>query len=176
VSSQPIATCPKRQHGDRTDANGIAMLTVDTQKLNKVSVTVFAPNYKIYECVDCIDVAYPPDIPTDEDPVDSQTDIDVFANLMKTSPLKLAGCYTEENKDYLRYVGSEIQDNDRMEVTLIYEVFEDEKLVKKIEEKSFVGIISKVRILQLLRECNFEVTNVFSSYDFTPSEEEISNE
>ena len=91
---------------------------------------------------------------------------DVFIGLMKSSSLKLAGEYKEDDITYQRFVKSKIKDN-LVEVTLVYEVKKQGKIVNKIEEKSYVGIISKEEVFHLIQESNFVISNVFSDYDFS---------
>ena len=100
---------------------------------------------------------------------------DIFIGLMKSSSLKPAGEIKHGNITIRRLVGSEIKKNNIIEVNLVYETYEKNKLKSCIKEKSLVGIASKEEIYQLLEDCNFKVLNCFSNYDYSMWDEQETN-
>jgi len=92
---------------------------------------------------------------------------DIFLGLMKDSSIKPAGIYVNNEKEYKRHVGAKVLEDNKIEVTLIYEIFEKNKLVDKVEEKSFAAILNKDEVIQLVKDIGFEILNMYSNYDFT---------
>jgi SAM-dependent methyltransferase len=93
---------------------------------------------------------------------------DVFLGLMEDSSLSLAGRVKNGNRIYQRFVGSKLLPGNQKETKLIFEVYEDGKLIERIEERSLVGLTSRQQIHQILAEAHFCVTGEWSNYDFTP--------
>jgi len=58
------------------------------------------------------------------------------------------------------------------QVLLVFEIYESSKLVEKIEQKSFAGIIDRDNVHRLLGQTGFEVRAEFSSYEFAPYKED----
>ena len=90
---------------------------------------------------------------------------DVFIGLMRDSPIKLAGEIEEEGKVYKRYVGSQIKNNKIIEVSLRYELYENNNLMERVEELSKVSIISKEHLFELLKGAGVEVKDVYGDYE-----------
>jgi len=93
---------------------------------------------------------------------------DVFLGLMKDSSLSPAEEVRIDNKKYRRFVRSKLLLDGKGETILIFETYESGKLIERIEERSFVGIIDRDGIHNILKETGFEVENEYSNYDFTP--------
>jgi SAM-dependent methyltransferase len=96
---------------------------------------------------------------------------DVFIGLMKDTPLKAAGVFEDEDVSYKRYIGSQLKDNDIIQVLLRYETYVEKKLVEMIEETSLVCKISKDHLTDLLRDSKFQINNIYADYDKRPYSE-----
>ena len=92
---------------------------------------------------------------------------DMFLGLMKDSSIKPAGTYVDNDREYRRFVGTKILENNKMEVILIYEIYEKNKLVDKIEEKSYAAILNKNEVIQQVKDTGFDILNMYNNYDFT---------
>jgi SAM-dependent methyltransferase len=119
---------------------------------------------------------------------------DVFLGLMRDTPSALAGEVTVGRRVIRRSVGTR-RDDDQMEVTLVYEVFEpsdvngvgttfsptsldatkvvlDGKrrphLVERIEEHGWVGITTREGVHRALAEAGLELRQEFGDYDRRP--------
>jgi len=93
---------------------------------------------------------------------------DLFVGLMDDSELKPAGDVHAGNRRYRRFVGREIKDENIVEIRIVYEVFEDDRLIDTFEEQPLVGVINRSEIHDLLDRCGFDVVDEFSGYDFRP--------
>ncbi|KPK62989.1 hypothetical protein AMJ83_08925 [candidate division WOR_3 bacterium SM23_42] len=78
-----------------------------------------------------------------------------------------AGDYRIGNKEYRRFVSSEMLRDDKKQVTLVFETYESGKLVERIEERGVVGIVGRCRLLSLLENTGFVVVNEFGDYEST---------
>jgi len=58
------------------------------------------------------------------------------------------------------------------QVLLVFEIYESSKLVEKIEQKSFAGIINRDNVHRLLGQTGFEVRAEFGSYEFKKPKED----
>jgi SAM-dependent methyltransferase len=96
---------------------------------------------------------------------------DVFLGWIGYRPLSPAGEVEVDGQVMRRYVGSEMLSPERQRVNLIYEVFEGEEIVDRIEEHGLVGIIERQAVHRILRSCGFRVVREWSEYDFSPYEE-----
>jgi SAM-dependent methyltransferase len=76
-----------------------------------------------------------------------------------------AGDYRIGNKEYRRFIGSEMCRDDKKRVTLVFETYESGKLVERIEERGMVGIVFRRRLLSLLENTGFVVVNEFGDYE-----------
>jgi SAM-dependent methyltransferase len=98
---------------------------------------------------------------------------DVFLGLMRDTPLTPAGEVTVGRRVIRRSVGARRGD-DRMEVTLVYEVFDpsDENgemyLAERIEERGWVGITTREGVHRALGQAGLEFRQEFGGYDRTP--------
>jgi len=119
----------------------------------------------------------------DEDRIKSLTNIrrhldtkgtlvfDVFPGLMVNSTLFPAGIATIGNKEYRRFVGEKVLPDNRKEILLVFEVYEGDRLIERIEERSLVGIISRQGIHRVLTEAGYSLEKEWNNYDFTPYQE-----
>lgn len=97
---------------------------------------------------------------------------DIFVGLMHDSELEPAGRVTLDNREYRRFVGSKFLDEKNMEVQLVFEILENDKIIEKIEEYSQVGVIGRPEIHDLLFKTGFKIREEFGNYDFTPYNED----
>ena len=93
---------------------------------------------------------------------------DVFLGLMKDSPLAPADEVKTENQTIRRFVGSKILPDRRIEVTLVFETYQNEALRERIEQRSWADITDRTEVHRLLAQASFVVTHEFSDYQFTP--------
>jgi len=93
---------------------------------------------------------------------------DVFLGLMKDSPLIPAGEIQVGDTVIRRFISGKILPGNLKETTLIYEVYQGEELIQRIEEHSLVGLTDHSNIRNLLQNTGFEVYAEWSVYDFTP--------
>lgn len=96
---------------------------------------------------------------------------DLFVGLMDSSEFKLAGDIHDGSLQYKRYVGREVKDENVVEVQLLYELYDNDRLTDTFEERSLVGVTSRSQIRALLHRCGFEVVEEFSDYNFRPYRE-----
>ena len=92
---------------------------------------------------------------------------DIFLELMKETPLSLAGSVKKGDMEYRRFVGGKLLPDEKRETILVFEIHQSGKLMERIEERSLVGVIDRKKLHRLLRETGFEVQREFSNYDFT---------
>jgi hypothetical protein len=104
-------------------------------------------------------------------PVGGVLVFDVFLGLMKDTPLSPAGVVEAGDREIRRFVGGRMLSGQRKETRLVFEVYEDGELVKRIEERSLVGITNRETIHQLVRTAGFEVQREWGDYDFKPFQE-----
>ena len=96
---------------------------------------------------------------------------DVFLGLMEDAPLRPAGSVELGAQTIKRLVGGQMLPGRRKETTLVFEVYEGEKRVERIEETSLVGVSCREEIHQHLHSAGFEVTAEWSGYNFIPYQE-----
>jgi hypothetical protein len=96
---------------------------------------------------------------------------DVFLGLMGNSPLSPTGTVRVGTKEYRRFVGGKVLPGHKKETHLIFETYEHDKLIERIEEISQVGITNKRGIHRVLAESGFAVRKEWGDYDFTPYRE-----
>jgi SAM-dependent methyltransferase len=103
--------------------------------------------------------------------IDGKIILDVFIGLMKDSPLSPAGVVSSgEDLEYHRFVSTEVQSK-IMKVSLIYKAYRKGKLIQTIKEVSYVGIVTRIQVHELLNQTGFKIINEFSSYDFSSFED-----
>lgn len=94
---------------------------------------------------------------------------DVFIGLMADSPLSSAGSANFNNKEIRRFVSRRLLPDRRLvEITLVYELFEDNKMVERLEEKGLVGIVDRRGVHRVLDQSGFKVMQEWGGYDFEP--------
>ena len=93
---------------------------------------------------------------------------DVFLGLMQDSPLTPAGEVEIEDQIVRRSVGAKTLPDRRIEVTLVFETYRNEKLRDRVEQRSWVGITDRAEVHRLLSQAGFVVTREFSDYQCTP--------
>ena len=97
--------------------------------------------------------------------------MDLCLGGLKNSALVPAGEYRIGDKEYRRFVGSELLADDKKRVTLIFEIYEAGRLVERVQEYGVVGIVGRHRLLGLLEETGFFVVSEFGDYKCTEYEE-----
>ena len=90
---------------------------------------------------------------------------DAFIGLMREKPLAPAGEVCEGHRVYKRSVGTKLLPGRMLEVELLYQLFEKGVLVEQIVEKSFVAIIDRRGISELLERSGFLVRKEFGDYN-----------
>jgi SAM-dependent methyltransferase len=93
---------------------------------------------------------------------------EIFLGIMKDSALKPAGRVKKGTVEYKRYVGTRCRDNMTMETHLVFEIYDNEKLIERIEECSLTGIITRAHLHSLLTSTGFTVQREYGTYTFTP--------
>ena len=96
---------------------------------------------------------------------------DVFLGLMKDAPLSPAGEARVGDSEIRRFVGSRAVPGYRRETHLVFEVYTDDELVERIEERSLVGVTSRGEVHRVLARTGFAVQQEWSGYDFEPFQE-----
>jgi SAM-dependent methyltransferase len=96
---------------------------------------------------------------------------DVFLGLMKDSPLSPAGKVNVGNREYRRLVSSKRLSENKMETILVFEEYENDKLVERFEEQSLAGITNREAIHRILKSTGFTIQHEWSDYNFTPFRE-----
>ena len=93
---------------------------------------------------------------------------DVFLGLMESSPLKPAGEAIVEGRRVRRLVGGRLLPGRQKETHLVFEVYEGDRLVDRVEEISLVGLVDRQEVHTVLSGTGFEVLAEWSAYDRTP--------
>ena len=93
---------------------------------------------------------------------------DVYLGLMKDSDIHPAGKAVQGNREYRRFIKNDVKSNNLLEVSLIYEIYQNGQLVSRIEEKSQAGIISRIHIRELLEITGYTIEKEYSDFDFSP--------
>jgi hypothetical protein len=65
-------------------------------------------------------------------------------------------------------VGGRLLPGRRKETDLVFEVYEDGRLVDRIEETSLVGLVDRPEVHAALSQAGFDVRSEWSAYDLTP--------
>jgi len=97
--------------------------------------------------------------------------LDVFLGLMESSPLLPAGEIQRGRRTYRRFVGRRLLPARKVEVELVFEVYEGAELVEWIEQRSVAAITDRAQVHRLLAGVGFSVRREFSDYDFVPYRE-----
>jgi methylation protein MtfA len=92
---------------------------------------------------------------------------DVFLDLMGNRPLSPAREVRLGNRVVHRMVGAETISAVSQRVTLIYEIYEGETVLERIEETGLVGVTDRQNIHRALQETGFEIRQEWGSYDFS---------
>jgi SAM-dependent methyltransferase len=93
---------------------------------------------------------------------------DVFLGLMDDSPLTPAGRVRRADREYRRLVGRRGLPGHQVQVKLVFEVYQNDELIERIEEHSVAGVVDRGQVHDLLSQAGFSVRREFSDYDFTP--------
>jgi SAM-dependent methyltransferase len=96
---------------------------------------------------------------------------DVFLGLMGDSPLTPAGRAQRKDREYRRFVGRRTLPGRRVQVELVFEIYQNNDLVERIEQESIAGVVSRDQVRDVLAQAGFSVRREFSDYDFTPFQE-----
>jgi SAM-dependent methyltransferase len=91
---------------------------------------------------------------------------DIFTGLMKESKPHPAGSMKIGEREYRRFVGSKLISKDKMVVSLNFDIYENGKLIERIEERSMIGVINREQIHSLLHRSGFDIKREFGDYDF----------
>jgi SAM-dependent methyltransferase len=91
---------------------------------------------------------------------------DVFLGLMGDSPLSPAGTAQAGDEEIHRFVGGTVVPGQGKETVLVFEVYRDGEVLNRIQERSWVGIISQEDVHRLLAETGFSVRHEYASYQF----------
>jgi hypothetical protein len=75
------------------------------------------------------------------------------------------------SREYRRFVGGKVLPGHKKETRLVFETYEHDKLIERIEEISLVGITGRPGIHRVLTESGFTVREEWGNYDFTPYRE-----
>ena len=97
---------------------------------------------------------------------------DVFLGLMRDSPLSPTGRVHVGDREYRRFVATKVLANRMQETHLVFETYQDDRLLECLEERGTVGIITREELHGLLARAGFEVSHEFGNYDFSPFQEE----
>ncbi len=96
---------------------------------------------------------------------------DVSLGMMKDSPLSPAGEVQIENGEVRRSWSTRVLPEGTLQVTFVFETYQNGKMVERIVQGAVQGIITRERIHQLLQENGLTVVNEYADYDFRPYEE-----
>jgi SAM-dependent methyltransferase len=96
---------------------------------------------------------------------------DVFLGLMKEEPLRPAGEALTGKRRIQRLVGGRVLPGRQKETHLIFEIYDGNRLTDRIEEISFVGLVDREEVHDVLSETGFEVRHEWGGYDFAPYRE-----
>jgi SAM-dependent methyltransferase len=91
---------------------------------------------------------------------------DVGIGYMDDSPLEPAGQVTQGDKHYRRFLSRKRLPDEKLDWLLIYEIYQSDKLIERIEEHSSTGVIDRSKVHRLLKQTDFEVKSEFGDYDF----------
>jgi SAM-dependent methyltransferase len=96
---------------------------------------------------------------------------DVFLGLMEGSPLSPAGEIQRGGRTYRRFVGRRLLPGRKVEVTLVFEVYQGAELLERVEQRSAAAITDRDETHRMLAEAGFSIRREFSDYAFTPYRE-----
>lgn len=93
---------------------------------------------------------------------------DLFLSLMENASLTPAGVAKTAGGEIRRLVGGQVLPGRRKETILIFEVYESNELIERIEERSLVSITTREEVLGMLESTGFETRYEWSAYDRWP--------
>lgn len=93
---------------------------------------------------------------------------DVFLGLMEDSSLHPAGMVKKGGREYKRFIETKILSQNILHTLLVYEIYENGKLIHKINQQSQAGITTREKVHKLLKKTGFEIENEYSDYKFNP--------
>jgi SAM-dependent methyltransferase len=94
--------------------------------------------------------------------------LDSYWSLMTESPRQHTDEVQAGEKRYRRLVGRRVQPDHTVKITVIYEIYEGDRLENRVEQFSRAGITDRTCIHQLLFEAGFKITAEYRDYDFAP--------
>ena len=93
---------------------------------------------------------------------------DAFVGHPKESPLMAAGDCTIGHREYRRYVGRKVISEDVMELSIVFEIHEQDEPVVHLEERGLVGVVHREQVLGLITHNGFTVINEYGAFDCRP--------
>jgi len=96
---------------------------------------------------------------------------EVWVGLMKDDPEIWAGEHKVGETTYKRRVGRKVLPDRTVEIELVFDVFRDDKLIERIEQRSRVGISDRDQVRRLLGQAGFQIRGEFGDYEQTPYRE-----
>lgn len=96
---------------------------------------------------------------------------DVYTGPASDSSFTAAGEVTVGNRLIRRSASRRLLPAKRIEVTLVYEIYEAGSLVERIEERNIQGRSDRPGLAQTLQRAGFEILQEWGGYDFKPYEE-----
>jgi len=89
----------------------------------------------------------------------------------ENNSFRLTDSIKKEEKEYKRFIKREKVGEDKLSLTLKYEIYEQDELINTVEQISEIGIIDRDKLHKLLKETGFEVKKEFGDYKFKPYQE-----
>jgi SAM-dependent methyltransferase len=91
--------------------------------------------------------------------------LDIFLGLMTDSEQHPAGQVIQGNREYRRFTQSTVTSKSLLEVLLVYEIYENGDMIRRIKERSLVGVINRARVHELLNKTGFEIVREYRNFD-----------
>ncbi len=89
----------------------------------------------------------------------------------ENNSFRLVDSIKKEEKEYKRFIKREKLGENKLSLTLKYEIYEQDELINTVEQISEIGIIDKDKLHKLLKETGFKVKKEFGDYKFKPYQE-----
>jgi hypothetical protein len=90
---------------------------------------------------------------------------------MVDSPLRHSDEVQDGERTVRRLVGREVQSDNTVKITIVYEIYKGGRLEDRLEQSSRAGIIDRERVHQLLAEAGFGLLAEYRDYDLAPYRE-----
>jgi SAM-dependent methyltransferase len=97
--------------------------------------------------------------------------LDSYWGLMVDSPLRHSDEVQDGERTVRRLVGREVQSDNTVKITIVYEIYKGGRLEDRLEQSSRAGIIDRERVHQLLAEAGFGLLAEYRDYDLAPYRE-----